>query len=417
MLHVAILAFALAADAPKDQKDQQKITPAGYFDVAVCSPNRPTLPDAVNKEILQGVVQSARPEMLECLTDAKNRTGDGQVVVTIDSSMSEAGVTHKITAPGLSPAGTACVQKAIDDWTKSFSQLKSKDAVSSQFQFGYMPGVQPSAKLGLNEASDIFAQVRLAQPAWCDCYAEAAKAGPVPAEIRGMMKLKQPEKSDDKKPQPTEVAPSDVTLQPLADAAGQKVAACVKGKLMATKFKSPSEPELDVPVQVLLVNANYSGKLPGAPAPLQFAQYDINGNQLIAQMFIDDGARAMADSHYGDLANEYNTHKKKGLTLVQVTEACQQVVKLDPALVADTQKLFAQAKEVHDFTVEQKAKDPNWGTAEAATGKRVPAIEAQADKVQKLADADKARCEKLAAEEKEVPVQKPSRKPKKKGKK
>lgn len=409
MLHVAILALALTADQPKDQAAQQKIVNPGYFDIAVCAPSKPSMPEVVNKEVLLGVIQSARPLVLECLTDAKSRTAEGQVIVGVDSTLTETGATNAVSGQGLSPAGTACVQKAIDDWTKGFPQLgqghtASKEPVKAHFDVSYVPGVQPSAKLGINEASDIFATIRLAQPSWCECYAPAA-AGAVP-ELRGTMKLKKAEKA-------AETSPSDVALSAQNDPAGEKIAACVKGKVAALKVKNPTEPELDLPLVVQLLNSNFGGKLPGAPAPLQFAQYDLNGNQLIAQMLIHDGGRAAAEERYSQMAVDYNSRKKK-LSLTQVTEACQAVMKADEPLLADNQKLLAQAKEVHDFAAEQKAKDANWAAAEAATAKRVPAIEAQAAKVQKLVDSDKARCEKLAAEEKQVETKKPAGK---KGKK
>jgi hypothetical protein len=388
----AVLSLVASADAPA-ATDKQRILDPGYFDISVCAPQKPELPARVNKQILQGVLQFARPQVLECLTDVKARGGDKSTKVVIDSSLTEQGVKSTITGTNLTPEGTGCIQKALDAWTAQFPGLTAKAAagkapVAAHLELSHSAGVQPGATLGQNEASDTIAMIRLAQPSWCECYPDAAKAAPH-AVLKGQFKLQKPK-------QGATASPSEVSFEPV-DAATDKIAACLKSKVAGIKGPAPKE-ELQIPLNVRLLNANASEALPGATPQLQFFQFDLETSLASARLLLRDGERIIAAESFTDVATRYNQHVK-GMKIDEVGTACEAMVKADEAEVADTQALTALFKRIHDFTVEAKGKDPAWATAETAAASRLPAGEKQLDGVQKLLADDKSRCAKVTAVE------------------
>lgn len=402
----AVLSLVATADAPP-AADKQKILDPGYFDISVCAPQKPEVPAKVNKQILQGVLQFARPQVLECLTDAKSRGAEKSTKVVIEGSLTEQGVKSAISGSNLTPEGTACIQKAIDAWTAQFPALTAKSAatkepVSAKVELSHAAGVQPSASLGQNEASDTIALIRLAQPSWCECYPDAAKSAPH-AVLKGQFKLQKPK-------QGAVASPSEVSFEPV-DPATDKIAACLKGKIASVKGPAPKE-ELQIPLAVRLLNANASGALPGATPQLQFFQFDLETSLASARLLLRDGARIIAAEDFTEVATRYNKHTK-GMRIDEVGAACEAMVKADEAEVADTQELTALFKRIHDFTMEAKAKDPAWANAETAAATRLPAGDKQLEGVQKLLAEDKSRCAKVTAVEEKPAAKKAAKKGKK----
>ena len=391
---VAVLALSAGADQPPKQPEgeKQRIANPGYFDVAVCAPAKPKLSGTPNKQTFSGVIQFAKPELWDCLSDPKHHGADPVAKLAVDLSVANKAVLAKVTGTNVTPEGLACAQKAIDTYVASLGIDASKIAPDTEARVELarnLGGAFPAPVLGLNEASDAAARVRLSLPAACDCFGDVSKDAPF-AVLKGQLKLAKPEK-------PAEVSPTEVTFQPTNDAAGDKLAACLKDKVSALKMPAPTT-DLIVPFTVRLVNSNVGGKLPGATPDVQFAQYDLESSLAGAQALLDDGARTGPASHFAELINSYNAHKK-GLKLTDVAASCPPLLAADKQLVDDTQHFADLSKEIHAFIAGLAAKEPAWGSTEKATAQCAAAVQQQVAAVSTERDGDTANCGKVTAAE------------------
>src|SRR4051812_38506592 len=103
-LAVALCACATPQAKPAEPKaEQQRITNLGYYDVGACELKPPAVPDVANPEVLIGVLVAARPHVMECLVDPKNRGPEKNTQVVVDSTLVQSGVEHKVTGANLTP--------------------------------------------------------------------------------------------------------------------------------------------------------------------------------------------------------------------------------------------------------------------------------------------------------------------------
>ena len=389
---VAVLALTTGADQPSQPEgEKQRIANPGYFDVATCAPAKPKLSGTPNKQTLQGALQFARPLLWDCLTDPKNHGPDAVAKLVVDASVANKALAAKVSGTNVTPDGIACAQKAVDGYLGSLGLGATQMADSAaRYELNRnLGGAFPAPVLGLNEASDAAARVRLALPAACDCFGDVATTAPF-AVLKGQFKLTKPDK-------PAEISPSEVTFQPANDAAGDKLAACLKGNISALKMPAPTN-DLIVPFTVRLVNSNVAGKLPGATPDVQFAQYDLESSLAGAQALLDDGSRMAPAAHFSELINSYNAHKK-GLKLTDVAASCPPLLEADKRLVDDTQHFADLSKEIHEFIAGLAAKEPAWASSEKATADRAAAVQKQLAAVQMERDGDTANCGKVTTAE------------------
>src|SRR5262245_3658679 len=101
------------------KSEQQRLQGLGYFDVGTLSATPPALAGRVGNDVLIGVEVAARPLVMECLVDPKNRGPEKKTKVIIDATIGDAGVDHKVTGANLTPAGTACVEGVLRKWTQA----------------------------------------------------------------------------------------------------------------------------------------------------------------------------------------------------------------------------------------------------------------------------------------------------------
>lgn len=354
---------------PKEQPKvaQQHIASVGYFDVATLWPAPPAIPAQVNKEVLTGVEVAARPVVMECLVDPKHRGADKRTHVVVEASLSDAGVDHKISGENLTPEGIACIEGALKKWTGAEAGLNAKAAsgpVASRVEYEHVVGVSPAAVLGVSEASDIAATVRLALGGWSDCLADWKSAPP--HTLKATIKLARPAGTP-----PAQVSPSDVVFDTTGDATADKVAACLKGKIMALKLKTPTTESLTVPYPFRFVHSGATDALPGAPPEVQFAQFDLARARRNAEAAIAVGDVTMLALGYDAAVKAYKANTKPPVTVKDLREKCAALVASDDRLLDAMKKQLAVEDATHKFAAAQKAKDPAWGDAEAAAAAKL----------------------------------------------
>jgi hypothetical protein len=386
-------ADAGAAAAPK--VEQQRIQNLGYFDVATLFPAPPVVAGHATSEALLGVEVTARPVVMECLVDPRNRGPEQKTHVVVDAALADAGVTHQVTGQNLTPAGTACIEGALRTWTQGVPALTAKNvaardagsAVKSHLEYDHVVGVSPAVVLGVNEASDIAGAIRLALPTWSDCFT-AWKSAP-PRLLRATVGAVRP------KPVTPTVTLITVAFDPTTDAAAGAVAACLTGKLKAIPVKTPAGESLTMPYVFRLVHSGIGDPLPDAPPELQFVQLDLQRARRTAETAIVLGERGHAVAVYDDLVKRFKAKAAPEVTVEQLREKCAVMVTLDDKLIAAAERQAAVEEATHRFTVEQKARDASWAEAEAGSTKNLADAQKDLESFKANKKLDEGACPKV----------------------
>lgn len=362
-------ASATDGGAPAPRVEQQQIQNLGYFDVATLFPAPPAVAGHAGTEALLGVEIAARPLVMECLVDPRNRGPEKRTHVVVDAALADSGVTHQVTGQNLTPAGAACVEGALRAWTQAVPALTAKNVaardgatpIKSHLEYDHVTPASPAVVLGVNEASDIAGAIRLALPTWSECFS-AWKAAP-PRQLRVTVGAVR------SKPVTPTVTLSTVTFDATTDATAGAVAACLTGKLKALQVKTPSGESLTLPYIFRLVHSGVGDLLPDAPPELQFVELDLQRARRAAETAIAIGERGHAVVVYDDLVKRFKAKDKPEVTVEQLREKCAAMVMLDDKLIAAAEKQAATEDTTHRFTQDQKAKDPTWAEAEAGAAK------------------------------------------------
>lgn len=380
---------AAATPPPAPKVEQQQLVNGGWLDAAIFALEAPALPAKVNNDVLLGVELMARPLVLECLVDPKNRGAEKRTHLVIDAALGDAGVTHKVSGQNLPPAGASCVEAALTKWTASIPTLNAKiaagPAVSAHLEIDHVAGVQPAVVLGVNEVSDVAGAIRLALPGWGECFA-AWKSAP-PRVLKGSLQLHKA------KAPATQVSPSALSFEPSGDANADKVAACLAPKLNALSFKSPAAETLAIPLVLRFVHSGAGESLPGAPADLQFTQLDLARGRRTAEAAIAVGGRNQATAAYDDAVKRYKAGAKD-VSVKELKDKCAALLAADDRLLDAAKKTLAVEEATHAFAQDQKAKDATWAEVEAIAAKKQGEAQKDVESFKAARSADEAACPK-----------------------
>jgi hypothetical protein len=377
-----------SAAAPK--VEQQQVKNLGYFDVATFSAAPPVVAGRASSEALLGVLLSARPVVMECLVDPKNRGPEKKTHVVLDATLVDAGVEHKATGTNLTPAGTACIEAALRAWTQAIPALTAKNAagpLKGHLELEHVVGASPSVEMGVNDASDIAGAIRLALPTWGDCFG-AWKSAP-PRGLRVSVRAARPKEA------PPTVSLSTVAFDATSDPVAGKVAACLEGKLKALQVKTPSAESVSLPYTFRFVHSGIGEALPDAAPELQFVELDLQRGRRAAETAIAAGERGLLLAVYDDVVKRFKAKAKPEVSIAELKEKCAALVASADKLVAAAEKQAATEEATHRFTLEQKAKDPSWADAETASAKNLADAQKDVENVKAVRNADQGACPKV----------------------
>jgi hypothetical protein len=376
--------------------EQQRIAQTGYFDIGTLNPVPPTIQAQVDKPVLSGVELTARPLILECLVDPRNRGAEKITKVVVDATLTDTGVDHKVTGQNLTPAGTACITAALGKYTGASAGLNAKNAVqkpmAAHIEVEHAVGTNPAVVLGTNEASDISGAIRLALPGWGDCLADWKSAAP--HVLNASVKVVRPT------PPAPEVTPAEVTFEPAGDPTADKVAACLKTKVMALKVKAPKGDAITVPHRFAFVHSGIPEMvLPGATPDLTLAQIELSRIRREAQRTVADGERMQAWRTYNAAVDAYKASAKDPkapkVEVMDLITKCKALLEGDDKLLGALQQVLDGEDLAHKFTVEQKAKDPAWAPIEANSARQLAEAQKIAETMKNNRKLDEGACPKI----------------------
>jgi len=392
---------ASTAANPAERQRVQNLVP---FDVANCFPGKLDLGKTANEYTLQAVFRGARPAINECLADGKVQNASAGTKGKASISMDASGTSVTVTADGVQPAATACIEKVIRAQLEGVSAPSGGKPITLEGPIERDPASM--VRMGINEASDVQGSIRLGVPQWCSCFDSIKTLAP--PELSGSVTLNRADiiahASALKAPDGGQVSNKGVisTLQP-TDPSGAQVASCVNQKVEALPLKSTSE-QLTVPAQVLLVNSAGAPTMPAGTAPqIQFAQLDSVREFRQAEAFAALARRQnTADAYdrqvqaYQAAANSKDSKKRKsaGAMVKDLKAGCASLVKADDEY---TKALEAEAAvEQQALTLAQtlKAKDASWGEAENASAAALADTNKQIDASKQLRAANEKACPK-----------------------
>jgi hypothetical protein len=372
-------AEAGSGSAPTESR--QKLENVGTFDLATCHPT-PAAPSRIaTVEGIVGFLVGARPEILECLVDPANRGADRTTHVVLDTTVTDAGVDHKVSGANLTREGTNCLQAALSKRPGLVALSKGQKPVTGHVEVSHVVGVSPAVRMGVNESSDVLGKIRLAQAGWCECYA-GWKTQP-PRLLKATVTL-----------QKGKPAPSAVAFEPptTGDAATDGVAACLKQKLEAMQLELKSD-ALTVPVSFMHIHSGVNGDLPGAPAELNFLQWDARRSQSASQTASALGNRIASVGVYDAGVARYKA--KPDYALVKdLKKKCAALVESDSAWISALEKQLEVDQKTVGAIVAIEGKTAQWQEAEKAARASVAATEKDVEGAKKVKTEDQAACPK-----------------------
>ncbi len=334
------------------------------FDVASCAPR--TVATTATPEGITGALMASSPAFHECFMDPKSRAG-AEINSKLKATAGET-TTFEITGTGISEFGKACIMAAAKRIEMPKPGVSSAPIVG---ELNLVPN-SPAVTFGLNEASDAVANIRLAQPSACSCYASIGSA-PAPI-LTANFTLHA-------------TAPADIALAPESG----PMAECLKGKLAAVNL-----PKADVAFayQFLLMNSHADAPTPGAAAPLQNLQWDGIREQQTADVMIASGGRADIASKYVSAAKAFNA-KPEMKKYPALRSMCLDLVEADGSWLGALEKLKGSGDSVLTLVRGEQAKDAaTWGPLEARLSQIVGAYGEEAKRVSALKDSDLKTCPK-----------------------
>ncbi len=375
MLAACATSSSTKGESTEPVVERMKIANISHFDVGSCVAPAPTLPDPLNMEGVVGALVLARPSVLECFVDPKNRGPEGDAGAAVKANVGETGATYEVTGTNLSPSGIACVETALKRLPFKPS-AKGAPVVTGAADFRHGAN-SPSVTLGLNAASDVAAAIRLAMPLWCDCWTPLGTLPP--PSMKAKFKLV-PSK------------PAELTFDPTTDAAATALIACVTPKLTALALVGGPN-ELTVGFPFLLVNSMAAQESADAQPELQFIQLDLIRAQRAADVAAKIGARTNALKTYDALVATYKA--KPDFRLIKdLREKCAAMVKSDDDWIATLKSQGEVDTRSHALALTLKSKDARWTETEAAAQAQVTASANDVKKADEVRAADLAVCPK-----------------------
>jgi hypothetical protein len=362
-------------------QERMRITNQPAYDVAHCQPGALTLPQPPNQGLLVGALVSTRPQVMECLVDPKSRAGGAATKVLVKTSVTEQAATHTVSGENLTPEGQKCVQDAVNALVPLQPLAKGAQPVESQAEFLHETANSPSVTFGVNDGSDFSGTIRLAQPAWCECY--AGYTNKAPPLLTAKITLKK-----------GAATPADVTFEPSGSTEGDQLAACLKTKVVALPAKV-SVDELSFPHRFLHFHSKATEPAANLPAELRFYQLELVRNQVAAASAMAFGARANAAEAYDAVVTEYKKDPKKNFGLIpQLREKCAALVKASDGWVAAIEAQQGVEQQTVTLVQELKAKDAAWGEVETASQGALTATQQDLTAAKQRRIEDEAACPK-----------------------
>ncbi len=377
--------------------DRQRIVQAGYFDVGTLTATPPAIPAQVDKQVLGGVEMVARPLVIECVVDPQNRGPEKVTKIVVDASLTDAGVDHKVSGQNLTPAGITCITSALGKFTGASAGLNAKSAadkggVSVHLEVTHTVGESPSVVLGTSEASDVSAAIRLALPSWGECLADWKSAAP--RSLKATIKVTKP------KAAAADVTPTEVTFEPAGDPTADKVAACLKTKVMALKLKTPKEDSLTVPHTFRFVHSGIPDVvLPGATPDVELPQIDVQRLRREAERTIVDAERNQLSNSYNATVTAYKASAKDPkapkVELTELVNKCKALLAADDKLIETLQKVAEGEDIAHKYIAEQNAKDPSWAPIEQTAARQLAEAQKTVESMKNNRKLDENVCPKV----------------------
>lgn len=362
---------------------KQKIGNISAVDLAVCFPKAPAVPDKVNTAVLTGLVVASRPFVMECLVDPKNRGPADATDFTLETTLSGGKLTHKITGTNVTPDGEKCIGAGVEKFVSSAPDWAAKagattGSITAKVPFQHAAASMPSVKMGMGEGSDATGVIRLAEGAFCDCYAPWKDAEPL--TLKASVKLKK-------------AGGNTVTFDPSTDATATGVAACLQPKVAALPMKTTSD-EFTIPYTFAFANSTGTGMYASATPDMAFMQYDAVRNQYFGAALVADGGRVVAAEAYGALGQQYKKDPKS-VTIKQLQDSCEGLLKAHDTYIGALEKQLGLEEKAVTMLTDLAAKDASWTPVKEGTVEHAARSKKDIENAKAVRTEDAATCAKL----------------------
>lgn len=362
--------------------EQQRIINISQADLGVCFPKPPAVPDKLNNDVVIGLLVAARPVVMECLVDPKNRGTADETNVTVKATLAGGKLTYAIAGQNTTAGTEACIRGALDKFTGAIADFDAKAAaskgnVSGEARYLHTVGSMPGVKLGVNEVSDVAGTIRLAHASLCDCYGDWKEAEP--ATLKATIKLG------------AKTAPA-ISFAASEDPKAQAVVTCLAPKLSTLPLKTTST-ELTVPYTFYYLNSSLDAPFTQASPELAFSQLEALRGQRTAESVIAVGGRTVAAEAYDALIQQFKA-KPESVTLEQLQNGCNALLKTDDGYIGALEKQLEVEQKMLSLLTDLAGKDASWGRAKEGAQGQVDATKKDIDNAKKNKAADTDACPK-----------------------
>ncbi|MFN0061024.1 MAG: hypothetical protein ACKVPX_00700 [Myxococcaceae bacterium] len=160
---------------PPEPALAQNVVP---FDVGVCAIQMPALPEPPRADALNGWLLSADPLLRECWLNPAHRGTDAVARLDIQMSLDARGVRYEVASKALTPAGIACMKKALGTLQPPSRLPDSALPLVTKRALTFDAKREDVVTANLGAASDTAGALRLAMPRACACFSAWSKAIP-----------------------------------------------------------------------------------------------------------------------------------------------------------------------------------------------------------------------------------------------
>jgi hypothetical protein len=334
-------------------QEQTRIRNQPIFDVAICQQRQLILPNPLSPGILVAAIFSARPQVKECLVDPKNRGPAATTRIMVETTVTDQVAVHTIDGDNLTAEGRKCIGDAVNALVPLHPLAKGARPVESQTEFFHELNKSPAVIWGGTEDSDFSGVIRLAQGAWCHCYAPfTTQAPPV---LKAKLKLTR-----------AWATPAAVAFEPSGSPQGDMLATCLKETMDALPVRLSSD-EVTFLHRFYHFHSLATEPAASLPPEVRYRQLELARGQYAAEAALAFAAHANSEEAYNAIATQYNEDAVKDYRLLpSLYKKCAELLRTADAWVAAIEAQQKIDQQTLVLIRELKTADTGWARLEAA---------------------------------------------------
>lgn len=358
---------------------QTSIPNQPVFDVASCQSRQIPLPFPPTPGILVAATYSARPQVMECLVDPKNRGPSVNTRIMVETLITDQSASHTIHGENLTPAGRRCVGEAMNSLVPLSPLARGARPVEARTEFFHELHNSPSITFGSDEGFNFSGSLRLAQGTWCHCYVPFIHQAPPVLTAKITLTS-------------SRSTPVEVTFEPAVGAEATLLTDCLKKEISTLPVRHGSD-TVTLLHRFFHLHSLASEPAAGLPPDLHYQQLELVRGQRAAAAAMAYAAHTYAQEGYNAMATQYNQSSSKSARLLaSLIEKCAELLKASDAWTAAVEAQQETDQQVLMLVQQFKSTNTHWSRLEAASRLALVNTEAEVERARRIRQRDEQAC-------------------------